>query len=104
MVNWLGNLNVNNNSYSSALGESAGVIDSAQISDANKALEQLKALMPGQTLDGQLVSQDGKALQLLIGNNTLLNTTLDSQTNLSLGQNISFEVKSNNNGRSWCPV
>lgn len=99
MVNWLGNLNVNNNSYGSVIGENAGTVDSAQISDSSKALEMIKSLMPGQTLEGQLVSQDGKALQLLVGNNTLLNTTLDSQTNLSLGQNISFEVKSNNSGQ-----
>lgn len=97
MVNLFDNLNLSNSNYSAPLGEGAAV--NVQISDNNQVLSTLKALMPGQTLEGQLVSQDGKALQLLIGNNTLLNTTLDAQANLSLGQNISFEVKSNNGGQ-----
>ncbi len=98
MINLLGNLNINNNNYSTLTGESAVISGSEQAINNAKILESLKLIMPGQTLEGQLVSQDGKALSLLLNNNTLLNTTLDSQANLSVGQNISFEVKSNNNG------
>lgn len=100
-INLLGNLNTNTSYNTQA---NAGIDQSTaaklnQISDSRQLMAQIRALMPGQTIAGQLVEQEGKSLQLLLNNNVLLNTTLDSQTALTTGQNISFEVKSNNNGQ-----
>lgn len=99
-INLLGNLNNANNTYSLP-GGAVGINSASQTVQTisnNELLALLKELLPGQTLDAKLVSQDGKALQLLLADNTLLNTTLDSNSPLSVGQNITFEVKSNNNG------
>lgn len=105
-INLLGNYNIANNAYNSVTGDgnvgvsgaSAGNAAATTVITNSELLNLLKELLPGQTLDGKLVSQDGKALQLLLKDNTLLNTTLDSNTSLAIGQNITFEVKSNTNG------
>ena len=101
-INLLGNFNINNNSFNTSAGDSVdGKIAQQlqQISDSRQMLAQIRSLLPGQTLEGQLVEQDGKSVQLLLNNNLLLNTTLDSRANLVTGQNISFEVKSNKDGQ-----
>ena len=90
-INLLGNFNINNNSFNTSAGDSVdGKIAQQlqQISDTRQQLAQIRSLLPGQTLEGQLVEQDGKAVQLLLNNNLLLNTTLDSSANLITGQNI----------------
>ncbi|MBO4846553.1 MAG: flagellar hook-length control protein FliK [Lachnospiraceae bacterium] len=100
-INLLGNLNTNtayNTQANTGIDQSTAA-QLNQISDSRALMAQIRALMPGQTIAGQLVEQEGKSLQLLLNNNVLLNTTLDSQTALTTGQNISFEVKSNNNGQ-----
>lgn len=100
-INLLGNMNINN-PFGANAGEAVdgkALQQLQQITDNRQLMAQIKALMPGQTLEGQLVGQEGKSLQLLVGNELLLNTSLDSQTNLTTGQNISFEVKSNKGGQ-----
>ena len=100
-INLLGNFNINNNSFNTSPGESVDgkIAQQLQQINNNQLLSQIRSLLPGQTLEGQLVEQDGKAVQLLLNNNLLLNTTLDSGANLKTGQNISFEVKSNKDGQ-----
>jgi flagellar hook-length control protein FliK len=100
-INLLGNFNINNNSFNTSAGESVDgkIAQQLQQINNNQLLSQIRSLLPGQTLEGQLVEQDGKAVQLLLNNNLLLNTTLDSGANLTTGQNISFEVKSNKDGQ-----
>lgn len=98
-INLFGNLNLNNNAYNTGMSEGVSGTNSAQIVDNSRILSSLQSLLPGQTIDGQILNQDGKALQLLLGDNVLLNTTLDSQAQIPLGQNLSFEIKSNNNGQ-----
>ena len=101
-INLLGNLNINNNSFNTAAGESVDgktMQQLQQLNDTNQLLSQIRSLLPGQTLQGQLVEQDGKSVQLLLGDKLLLNTTLESQASLETGQNISFEVKSNKGGQ-----
>ena len=101
-INLLGNFNINNNSINTSAGESVdGKIAQQlqQVNDNRQLLAQIRSLLPGQTLEGQLVEQDGKSVQLLLNNNLLLNTTLESQANLTTGHNISFEVKSNKDGQ-----
>lgn len=101
-INLLGNANINNPSLNTL---NPGGVDAKalqqmqQLTDNRQLMAQIKALMPGQTIEGQLVEQNGKSLQLLLNNNLLLNTTLESQANLTTGQNISFEVKSNKDGQ-----
>lgn len=66
---------------------------------ANDILMQLRSMMPGDTLSGQLIAKDGNSIQLMIEGNTVLNTVLDQDVNVALGQQMSFEVKSNHDGQ-----
>lgn len=62
----------------------------------NSALgEKLLALLPGQMVQGEVVSMEGNQVQLLLGNEMLLNASLDSQIGINPGQLMSFQVKSN---------
>lgn len=66
---------------------------------AAAVLREIRSLSAGDTLKGQLVSKDGNSIELLLGNNARLNTMLEQDMNLTLGQLMSFEVKSNQNGQ-----
>lgn len=56
---------------------------------------KLLALLPGQMVQGEVVSTQGNQIQLLLGNEMLLNATLESQVGINVGQLMSFQVKSN---------
>ena len=99
-INLLGNLNNVQNSMSGAQTSTQVEGGSSLMRQAATAmLNELRSMMPGDTLSGQLVSKDGNSIQLLLNNNTLLNTALDSDVNIAMGQQISFEVRSNQNGQ-----
>mgnify|MGYP006967368852 CR=1 FL=1 len=56
---------------------------------------KLLALLPGQMVQGEVVSTQGNQIQLLLGNEMLLNATLENQVGINVGQLMSFQVKSN---------
>ncbi len=58
---------------------------------------QIKALTPGQTIQGEIVSRNGSEVQIKLSDDLVLNARLDQNMNLEVGKNMSFEVK--NNGR-----
>ena len=100
-INFLNNsLNSIQGSQTQAEGNAAAVQSGQSVRQAAMALlNELRDIMPGDTLSGQLVSKDGNSIQLMLNNNTLLNTNLDQDVNIGLGKQISFEVKSNHNGQ-----
>ena len=67
--------------------------------DVQKVLREIKLLMPGQTIQGELLTKDGNNMQLLLQNNCILNTKLDQDLSLNMGQLLTFEVKGNHNGQ-----
>lgn len=95
--NSLNNIQNSGQQVSGQVGAAAG--SQAMRQAAMTMLNELRSMMPGDTLSGQLVSKDGSSIQLLLNNNTLLNTTLDQDVNIGLGKQVSFEVKSNHNGQ-----
>lgn len=56
---------------------------------------KLLSLLPGQMIQGEVVGTQGNQVQLLLGNEMMLNATLDSQIGINIGQLMSFQVKSN---------
>ncbi len=54
----------------------------------------LASLLPGQTVQGEIVSMQGSQVQVLLGNEFLLNASLENQADLNIGQLMSFQVKS----------
>lgn len=58
---------------------------------------EVRALKPGQTLQGTVVSRDGNSVQIELAQDFTINAKLDQSVNLALGQLMSFEVKANSN-------
>ena len=63
---------------------------------AYRIQNEIRSLAPGQTIQGSVVSRDGNSVQIAIRQDMLLNARIDQNIDLMLGQNMSFEVKSNN--------
>lgn len=96
-INLLGNLNQNNSVNTNTL-LNGSISDANQIqSDAVKQLlSQIKELLPGQIIEGKLLETDGSNAKLLLSNNLILNTLIQSDANLKTGQTFSFEIQANN--------
>lgn len=67
------------------------------VTDASVA-RQIKALVPGQMLQGEVVAKNGLDVQIKLMNSLLLNAKLEQNMNFELGKLMTFEVK--NNGKS----
>ncbi|MCM1569879.1 MAG: flagellar hook-length control protein FliK [Roseburia sp.] len=59
---------------------------------------QIQSLVPGQTIQGEIVSRTGNEIQVRMADDILLHARLDQNMNLEIGKILSFQVK--NNGRS----
>lgn len=55
----------------------------------------VRNLVPGQTIQGEVVGRDGRTIQIALGSDNILSARLDRDINIALGQNMSFEVKMN---------
>lgn len=56
---------------------------------------EVRALKPGQTLQGTVVSRDGNSVQIELAQDFAINAKIDKSVSLALGQMMSFEVKAN---------
>ncbi len=56
---------------------------------------EVRALKPGQTLQGTVVSRDGSSVQIELAQDFSINARIDKSVSLALGQIMSFEVKAN---------
>lgn len=56
---------------------------------------EVRALKPGQTIQGTVVSRDGSSVQIELAQDFSISAKLDKSVNLALGQMLSFEVKAN---------
>lgn len=57
---------------------------------------EIRNLLPGQTIQGAVVSRTGNVAQIALSQELLINARIDQSISLALGQNMSFEVKTNN--------
>ncbi len=57
---------------------------------------EIRNLQPGQTIQGAVVSRNGNVAQIALSQELLINARIDQSISLALGQNMSFEVKTNN--------
>lgn len=57
---------------------------------------EIRNLLPGQTLQGAVMSRNGNTVQIALGRELMINARIDQSISLVLGQTMSFEVKSNN--------
>ncbi len=57
---------------------------------------EIRNLLPGQTIQGAVVNRNGNVAQIALSQELLINARIDQSISLALGQNMSFEVKTNN--------
>lgn len=73
----------------------------AQLEQVNR---QLRSLVPGQTISGEIVSRNGGEVQIRVSEDVLLNARVDRNMNIEIGKNMTFEVKSNGNSLTLTPL
>lgn len=96
-INLLGNVNQNNIDITNTLANGSISAAKQSASEASlKLLSSINDMMPGQIIEGKLLETDGNAAKLLLNNNLILNTQIQSDANLNIGQTFSFEIQSNN--------
>ena len=59
---------------------------------------EIRGLVPGQTLQGEVVSRNGTSIQLALAGDLLLNARVNQNIDITPGQSMSFEVMSNRGG------
>ena len=65
---------------------------------------QIRSLVPGQTLRGEVVSREGSNAQIRLLQDVLIDAKVDADIRLNLGQNITFQVKSNGQTLNLSPL
>lgn len=65
---------------------------------------QIKALAPGQTIQGEVLSRNGSDVQLKLLDGLLLNAKLDQNMNLDIGKILTFEVRNNGSALTLSPL
>ena len=74
-------------------------VKNADSAEAARILNTVLSLKAGDTLQGELVSINGKDISLLLGNTVLLSAKMEKELVLTQGQKMSFTVNSNQNGK-----
>ena len=75
--------------------------DSGNTEQANR---QIRTLVPGQTLRGEVVSREGNNAQIRLLQDVLIDAKVDADIRLELGQNITFQVKHNGQVLNLSPL
>lgn len=60
-----------------------------------RAQSEIRNMVPGQTIQGEVVGKDGNTVQIALDEETVLTARLERDLNIALGQSMSFEVKTN---------
>ncbi len=68
------------------------------------ANHQIRALAPGQTLQGELISRNGSEVQVKLSEDVVLTARLDQNMNLEVGRNMTFEVRGNGQALTLSPL
>ena len=86
---------------SAALGGSRAPASRTSTGDINR---QIRALVPGQTLRGEIVSRSGNDVQIRLGDDTILQAKIDQNMNLEVGKSMTFEVRNNGSALTLSPL
>ena len=73
-------------------------------SNTEQVNRQIRALVPGQTLRGEVVSREGNNAQIRLLQDVLVDAKVDADIRLELGQNITFQVKNNGQTLNLSPL
>lgn len=73
----------------------------AQMEQLNR---QIRSLVPGQTISGEIVSRNGGEVQIRLSEDMVLNARVDRNLNIEVGKNMTFEVKNNGSSLMLSPL
>ncbi len=62
---------------------------------SHKSQQIVKNLVPGQTIQGEVVSKNGNEVQIMVDKDVVITARLERELNISVGQNMTFEIKAN---------
>ena len=85
------------------------IADNSRVQTPNNANteqvnRQIRALVPGQTLRGEVVSWEGNKAQIRLLQDVMVYAKVDADIRLELGQNITFQVKNNGQTLNLSPL
>lgn len=66
--------------------------------------KMVKSLVPGTTIQGEIIAKNGNEVQIRIDKDTVLQARLDQDVNVEEGQNIRFQVKNNGTTLTLSPL
>lgn len=65
---------------------------------------QIRSLVPGQTIRGEVISRNGGEIQIRLAEDMLLNARVDQSIYLETGKSVTFEVRNNGSTLSLSPL
>lgn len=79
-------------------------VQTTDTQNAEQVSRQIRTLVPGQTIRGEVVSREGNNAQIRLLQDVLIDARVDADIRLALGQNITFQVKNNGQVLSLSPL
>lgn len=81
---------------------------SARTSHSSAAMaslnRQIRSLVPGQTIRGEVISRNGSDVQIKVADDMVLQAKIDQNMNLEVGKNMTFEVRNNGSALTLSPL
>lgn len=71
---------------------------------AEQMARQIRSLVPGQTINGEIVARNGNEVQIRLSEDMVLNARIDRNMNIEIGRNMTFEVKNNGSSLTLSPL
>lgn len=82
-----------------------GSTNAAGISQNTAAINrQIHSLVPGQTIQGEVLSRNGSEVQIKVSDDMILSAKVDQNMNLEVGKMMTFEVKNNGKALTISPL
>lgn len=81
--------------------ENRGKVSEKNIASINR---QIRSLVPGQTLQGEVVGKNGSEVQIKLADDMVLSARLEREIAMEVGKTMTFEVKNNGATLSLSPL
>lgn len=65
---------------------------------------QIRSLVPGQTIRGEIISRNGSDVQIKLADDMILQAKIDQNMNLEVGKSMTFEVRNNGVALTLSPL
>lgn len=65
---------------------------------------QIRSLLPGQTIRGEVISRNGSDVQIKLADDMVLQAKIDQNMNLEVGKSMTFEVRNNGSALTLSPL